>query len=48
MSFTSEQGTPTLLLEKHNQGGTELFQEFRFTVKLVITNKLKFLTDIAL
>jgi hypothetical protein len=48
MSFTSEQGTPTLLLEKHNQGGTELFQTFRFTVKLVITNKLRITPDIAL
>ena len=48
MSFTCEQGTPTLLLEKHKQGGTELFQTFSFTVKLVITNKLQIVADIIL
>jgi hypothetical protein len=48
MSLTSEQGTPTLLLEKYNQGGTELFQAFLFTVKLVITNKLQIIVDIEL
>lgn len=44
MSLTSEGGTPTLLLENHNQARTELFQVFHFTVKLVITNKHQILS----
>jgi hypothetical protein len=39
LSFNSEQGTPTLLLEKGNQPITESFHKIDFAVKAVRVNK---------